>query len=363
MTFSRGVLSVSILVLSTFGAGCFVPPQSQRVAEPLIQTANPDVIAPQNGFGTLPAIPSLTGQPTITFAQPLPTLPTKITVIRLRSGNPSETELRNLAAAIHLPGGIIGNRTFGKETLLQWTDDQRISWSYRASQQLLDFSFETAPSAPYTTFQLPTNDNIIQTADAFLTNHGIQLQRYRNGLVEPDWNLWWIKGKEQQRCMDNSTLYSVREIASSASLLSGSPPSLPFASSTTCTGTEFPARVVVRYHAMMDELDVVQPTGEYVQGVELMVDTLQNNVISGKITLMGDAERSDYTALNAQQVIAALQKGGLTGTSGNLTLQTYSIVLRKINQYLIPSLKATGSRITASGALEPIQLVVPLLSR
>ena len=345
------------------GAGCFTAPQSQQVAEPLIQTVNELVIAPQNGFGEIPAIPSMSGQPTVSFARALPTLPTKITVIRQRSGNPNETELRNLAAAIHLPGGIIGNRTYGKETLLEWTDDQQANWSYRASQQLLDFSITTPPTAPFTTFQLPTNDKIIQIADSFLNGRGIQLRKYREGLVEPDWNLWWIRGKEQQRCMDNATLYSIRETAASVSLLSGTPPSLPLANSVTCTGTEFPARVVVRYHAMMDELDVVKSTGEYVQGAELIVDTLQHQVISGKIILTNDAERSDYNALNAQQVTAALQKGGLTGTQGALTLNTYSIVLLKVNEYLIPSLKAVGSRINTNGDTEPIQLVVPLLAR
>lgn len=345
------------------GAGCLAQPQSRQVAELLIQTVNEQVIAPQNGFGDIPVIPSTSGNPTVSFARALPTLPTKITIIRQHSGNPNETELRNLAAAIHLPGGIIGNRTFGKETLLEWTDNQQASWSYRASQQHLDFSIPTPPTTPFTTFQLPTNDKIIQIADSFLNGRGIQLRKYREGLVEPDWNLWWMRGKEQQRCMDNATLYSIRETAASVSLLGVAPPSLPLAASVACTGTEFPARVVVRYHAMMDELDVVKSTGENVQGAELVVDTLQRQVVSGKIILTNDTERSDYNALNAQQVTAALQKGGLTGTQGTLTLNTYSIVLLKVNEFLIPSLKAIGSRIHANGDTEPIQLVVPLLAR
>ena len=363
MNLYQQVFAITLLSCSALGAGCFSPLQSRPTAEPLVQTPNTQVIAPKNGFGVLPTIPSTNGNPTITFAKPIPELPTSITVIHQPSGNPNETELRNLAAAIHIPGGAIGNRTFGKETFLEWTDDQLAHWTYRASQQLLEFHFESAPNTPFTVYELPTNDTIIQVANSFLNGRGILLRNYRDGLVEPDWNLWWVKGRAQQRCMNTDTLFAIREIASAVSLVSGTPPGLPLAQTTTCTRTEFPARVIVRYHAMVDGLDVVKPTGEYVQGIELIIDTSRNTVVSGNITLTRDPERSDYAALKTQEVTAALQKGGLAGTSGNITLSSYSIVLLKNGEYLIPSLKAMGTRKTSAGDTEAVQLVVPLLAR
>lgn len=363
MLFLRRVLPIVLLSFSVLGAGCFSPLPSQPIAEPLIQTPNSQVIAPENGFGVLPPLSNLNGHPTVTFTKPLPAIPTKITVIHQPSGNPNETELRNLAAAIHIPGGAIGNRTFGKETFLEWTDDQQAHWTYRASQQLLEFSFDAAPTLPLTVYQLPTNDRIIQVADSFLNGRGILLRYYREGLVEPDWNLWWIKGKEQQRCMNDATLFAIRQIATSVSLVGGTPPGLPLADKTQCTGTEFPTRVVVRYHAMVDGLDIVDSTGDNVQGIELVVDTTRNTVVSGKITLTRDPERSDYLAINAQAVTDALRKGGMAGTSGDISLNSYTLALFKNGEYLIPSIKAIGTRKTTAGETELVQLVVPLLAR
>jgi hypothetical protein len=360
---------VSALCLT--GAGCLPAVTSPRIAQPLNQYENNAPVAAKNGFGDLPAISVPKSRMTVKLAQPLPELPTNISVLRLRRGDPTDTQLLNLASAIGLPGGVLGNRQTKRELVLDWTDDKQFHWTYRAAEHSLEFSDERAPAGPLTVSTLPTDDLILRAANDFLQTHGIDTASYRDPLVEPSWNLWWYRARDAGRCMDTQTLAAVRAIGASAGLIAAGPPPLPESSKAVCVSPEFPARLTVHYRMLIDNRDVVTANGAYVNGIELVVDVSRSTVVSGRITLAANPDRSDYPALPAARVSDLLLQGGLSGGTGDVVVSSYQIAALQVEDaasaipatYLIPSLLASGTRTRADGTQEPFQIVVPLLMR
>ncbi len=355
-------LTVAALV-ALFGAGCLPDLTALPTAEPLTERSAEAPIAQLNGFGTLPNIPAASGGAVIALAKPLPALPDRVTVLRPRSGTPNDTEFLNLANSLGISDGFIGTRADVHEMNLDWTDDTGFHWTYRGSTRLLEFADDHAPSEPVTVATLPANDAIAHIANTFLNERGIALSRFREPIVEPDWNAWWTDAQATHRCVDQKSLATIRAVAASTPSQIGAPPGLPDAGSTNCLSPEFPARLTVRYRLVVDGRDVVRSDGSFVNGAEVTVDVSRGKAVSGQLILATDPDRSDYTAVNAAQAEALLKNGGVTGVTGAVSITAYDFAsLRVADTYLIPSLIAIGTRTRPDGTPEQIRIVVPLVA-
>jgi len=365
---ARYAAALSILML--VGAGCFAPVASPNVAVILDNRLSDSLVTQKMGFGTLPQISQPINHVHVTLTAPLPQLQTEITVIRLRRGTPNESELQNIAAAVGIPGGALGDLPTQSALNLAWTDPSGYQWTYRAEDRVLAFSSSRlAPASPLTVSQLPSNTELTNLANAFLVNRGIDSQLYRNALINPDWNTWWYRAKVAGMCMDISTLQTVRAIGASDPLVANGPPALPLAASTTCVLPEFPNKAVVQYNAFIDQRDVVQADGSFVPGIEIAIDVAKKTITGGRISLFSNPDRSDYPSITPDQALALLQSGGITPISGESTITALEFASYRLDKtedgrhtiYLIPSLVGSGFRSLADGTQEPIRIVVPLL--
>lgn len=360
-----------VAAISAVGEGCQSTVQSPPTAQPFIQDETQKEAAHTQGFGKLPPIEYAARRGTVQLMTTPPSTPPYVTILRQRAGFPNQTELQHIGSALRIPGGVIGNQPKATVMNLEWTDDDGAHWTYHPEDRSLEFRYENAPTQPLTTSTLPTNAQVIQLTDEFLKTRGLQLQNYRDGLVDPDWNLWWFRSQAAGRCPDFSSLVAIRSIGASVPLLDPGPPVLPDASTARCLSPEFPAHLTVRYHALVDNQDVVDPSGKYVNGAEIVVDVIHRQIIAGRLLLTTNPERSDYPALSAPQILEALAKGGVTGVNGDVSITGYEIALSRVKDfrgnipqsYLIPSLVAHGTQRQLDGTQSPATIVVPLLAQ
>ncbi len=368
MTPTPRLLTLAALI-ALLGAGCFTTPNVPRTAEQLA-TSTSDIIVPrQNGFGTLPSIPTGSGKLAVTLNAEIPPVPGYVTVIRLRRGTPNDIELRNLTSALGIPTGVVSNAPTESNLALDWTDDQGRHWIYHADDRSLDFSEASVTARPFTVTTLPQNDQLISNANGFLIASGISSDTYRAGVVDPDWNNWWLQAKAMGYCMDTATLTRIHAIGTSEPLLASGPPPLPLAASTTCVTPEFPSRVVVRYHALVDQRDVVTTDARSVDGIDLVLDTTSGKVIDGHLNLYSDPDRSDYPAITAEEAKQRLLSGGLSKLSGSAIITQIDFASLQFEEdrsgirtiYLIPSLFASGQRTASDGTVSAVSFIVPLV--
>lgn len=360
----------SAAFLALAGAGCMPDITAPSTAEPLQTRTTDTAVARTGGFGVLPTWTPAPHTGTITLDVPIPELPVKVTVVRPRPGIPNDAEFRNLANALGVSEGFIGNLPNVKDIQLSWNDDKGYLWSYRGSDRLLEFINETAPTEPVTMSMLPTNDAILHVANSFLTERGIRLKDYRDPAMEPDWNQWWINAKATGKCIDRSALTSIRLSASSAPILSARPPALLPSFKTQCVSPEFPSKLTVTYRELVDSRDVVRADGSSIPGVEIVVDVSRMNVVSGHIIYTAEPFRSDYAALSASATADLVKKGGIAGVSGTISVTSYDFAFyglsdpkRSDETYLVPALIAHGSRTKSDGTVEPVKIVVPLAAQ
>jgi len=355
--------------LGALGAGCLAPTTTIKVAQPFADQAQSQAVAINQGFGKLPRIPVPASRANVKIKAALPKLSPNITVLRLRQGLPNDTELKNLTNALEIPAAVLGSYPKTKEMEIEWRDDQGFRWSYRASDRSLEFR-NTATSGPLTVAALKPYDELITTANSFIFARGFRSLFYRPGLMDPDWYMWWANGVTNRKCMDTATVKQIRSIAASDPLLAGGPPPLvPDAGG--CAKAEFPSRTAVRYHALLDERDIVRADGSYVNGAEIVVDQSNKSIVSGKINLFYDPERSDYPALTNNQVIDALERGGLSGATGDIEVTTLDFVFLRLEDtsvsppsvYLIPSVMGKGTRARPDGQTQAFNIVTPLLAQ
>lgn len=364
----RKIFTLAAVVL--FGAGCMTLPTSPKTATTFF---NPTLTAPtpaRLGFGQLPKINIPPGRAKVMLAKDLPNLPPEITVLRLRRGTPDDTQLRNLTNALSIPAQMLGNFPQTSEMNLEWKDDQGFKWSYRASERTLEFK-NAATSGPLTLSDLRSYADTMATADTFIFARGLRGMYYRHGLVRPDWYSWWTDAVKRKLCMSRDTVNTVRALAASNALVSGTLPQLVANTGGTCVKPEFPSRQAIAYRALIDEQDVVRADGSYLDGAEIVVDTSQNIVTEGRLNMFYDPERSDYPALSKDKITALLSTGGLSGATGDMTLTEFDFVLLRLDDasvastdvYLIPSILGQGTRTLPDGSSAPFRIVAPLLAQ
>jgi len=358
--------------LALFGAGCLPAVVAPKMAEQLdnrVTESSP--VAQDSGFGTLPSIQVPTRHPHVTINAVFPQIPPNVTIIRLRRGTPNETELRNISSAIGIPAGTVTDHPIQSTLDLSWTDDQGFRWNYKADERALEFSLAQPQKSPLTLSNLPSNDEIMNIANSFLLQRAFDAQSYRNAAVDPDWNNWWLRAKAIGMCMDVESLMNVRAIGSSDPFMASGPPPLPTTASTTCVSPEFPSKAVVRYHAFVDERDVLTSDGTYVDGIEMVIDARSKQVVGGRVALFTNADRSDYPALTADQANALMQNGGLSAITGDVTITSIDFGSYRLESttgdqrtvYLIPALIGFGTRTNADGTIESVRIVSPLVKQ
>ncbi len=171
MIFLRFFASMSLVVL--IGAGCTTPQTSPSISEPFETKTPPQTVPREQGFGPLPLI--TWGQSTgrIIPLPNLPELPTKITVLREKRSVPNETELKSLGATLRVPGALIGARPETLELDFSWESDG-FRFHYEAATRHLSFTAIKPLTYPLTVRTLPTNTEIIDVANDFLTQYGIR---------------------------------------------------------------------------------------------------------------------------------------------------------------------------------------------
>lgn len=310
---------VGIFLLVLLGAGCLPDVRTQKAAEPFPKDATTAAVAPTNGFGPLPVLPTPKGGIAVTLQSPVPDIPTKITVLRLRGGSPNETMLRNIVASLGLPGGVLGNRQTGRDLLLRWTDDDGIAWTYDAGARRLGFRREGVSETATTTW--PDTSALLERANAFLLDRSVRLGWYRAPFAIPE---------SQPRTW-----------------------------------------ITFDYRMLVDGRDVVTDSGGYVSGANVVVDAGTGATVSGTIVLPSEPDRSDYPALPKSDVERALTLGGLSGATGTVIVDAYEFASLRIPgpssgdsvTFLVPSLVGVGSRVRSDGSREPFRVVVPLLAR
>lgn len=313
----RGLVGILLVVL--LGAGCLPAVRTQKAAEPFPKDAAFETVVPINGFGPVPAPSAPTGGITVTLRTPVPDIPTKITVLRLRGGAPNETMLRNVVASLGLPGGVLGNRQTARGLLLRWTDDDGIRWTYDAEERRLDFRRTDAIETATTTW--PDTASLLERANAFLLDRSVRLGWYRAPFAVPE---------AQPRSW-----------------------------------------IAFDYRMLVDGRDVVTESGGYVNGANVVVDAGTNATVSGTVILPSEPDRSDYPALARSDVERALLQGGISGASGEVEIASYEFASLRVQgsptdesaTFLVPSLVGIGTRARSDGSRDAFRIVVPLLAR
>ncbi|MDQ7814289.1 MAG: hypothetical protein RDU25_00570 [Patescibacteria group bacterium] len=365
-------ITVFFTVLALSGAGCSQEVTAPKIAEPFSNPVSENTeISLSQGFGELPKIEYPKSSASITLEKELPKLPKVITVLRLQKGLPNDIEMRQITRALAVPAATLGDFSVVSEANLAWIDKDGYKWSYHGGDNTLEFWNDTN-SKLLTVSDLRVYDELVNTATSFILAKGIKSSYYRKGIILPDWGMWWYTSAQLlNRCMTRETVNSIRAIGASVSLVVGQPPQLASAANSICVPPEFPARQVVRFRTLMDERDVVKNDGSYLYGAEIVVDSPENKVVSGKITLYSDPDRSDYPSIDNAKAIEMLKAGGLSGASGEITLDDFELVLYRLEDnsstltetYLIPALLAKGKRKGPDGSLQDFKIVVPLLAQ
>ncbi|MEO5927870.1 MAG: hypothetical protein ABIO72_04070 [Patescibacteria group bacterium] len=356
--------------LALVGAGCS-PIVSPQIAAPISEAFTDRPIAQTNGFGSLPKIPTAQLKPgskgSVRLLAEVPTVPAKVTVLRVNDGRPDENLLRNASDALDIPSGLLGDAPVGKNVIVTWNDAMGFSWNAAADGRRVDFSDDAHPVKTLTVSSLPTTGAATQLAITFLQDHGVSLKRFGTPYVDPDWSSWWDAQKKEGRCMDTRTLGVIRTFSATTT---GNIvfPSLP---SSGCVSAEFPSRMVVTFNATQDGQGIFGDGGMPRVGAQLIIDAGTQRVVSGFFTFGADPYRSDYAGLSQDEAEARLVRGGQGGTpNGDVTITTirfewYGIESRTTPpvRFLLPALVGDGTIEYADKTTAPYRIVVPLLKQ
>jgi len=357
------------------GAGCQLtaPVTTPKIAEQ-IGAALPERPIPQEkGFGAIPSVPIPQLKPgtagSVRLTAAMPTFPANVAVLRVRSGNPDDAQIRNIAASFNLPGGIVGSHPIGRGMTLDWADGLGIRWSFDAAARSIEFADETAPTKALTVSEWADRTRVLQQAVTFLDDRSISRQRLGQPYVDPDWAAWWDAEQTLGRCMNADMIAIVRAISSSPSFLQQPPPSLPLSRGTRCVKPEFPSRMVVRMNETQDGQAIFLGDGTAQVGATLFTDATTGDVRSGSLAVRSEPDRSDYPSIAADEARKRMLSGGLGGTpNGDVTIDTATSEWYAIHDtadptvaYYYPALIGSGAIRYADGRTAAYRIVVPLV--
>lgn len=361
--------------MTLLGAGCAVTQEqvSPKIAEPIGEIFTERPIAQNQGFGIIPPAPAARLRPgvsgSVRIAAEMPSLPNSVTVLRVKTGLPNDTQLRNIAAAFNLPGGIIGANPVSRMLKLEWRDADQVMWSYSGAERKIDFIDETRPLKTLTVFSWPEKTALTEDALAFLSAYGINRRRFGDPYILPDWSAWYAGQSAQGRCMDLAALNRIRTLSATPLLTEEDLPALPESLKTACLKPEFPSRVVVKFNATQDGQGIYNANGAPYYGAILIVDATNGAVVSGSFLAHVDPDRSDYPAITSEEAAKAMASGGLGGTpAGDVVIDDIAFEWLRIEDeknaaavYLYPALIGQGTITFRDKKTASYRIVVPLV--
>lgn len=368
-------LIAAAAALALFGAGCQLtaPTATPQIAEQIGAALTERPIAQSKGFGAIPSVPTPQLKPgttgTVRLNAALPTFPPTVAVLRVRSGNPDDAQILNIASSFGLPGGIVGSHPVGRGMTLDWTDGNGMLWSYDAAARSVEFADESSPTKALTVSEWTGQNGVLQKSVTFLDDRDISRQRLGLPFVDPDWSAWWDTEQSLGRCMDADTIAIVRAISSSPSYLQQPPPTLPLSKATKCVAPEFPSRMVVRMNETQDGQAIFLGDGTAQVGATLFVDATTGDVRSGSFAIRSEPDRSDYPAVTADDARKGMLSGGLGGTPNgdvaidSITSEWYAIrdTADPTVSYYFPALIGSGTITFPDGRAAAYRIVVPLV--
>lgn len=362
-------LATTLLV----GAGCGPTLVSQPIAEPL-GSAETRPLAQHEGFGTIPSPPSPIIRPgtngSVRIQAEFPNLPPTVAVLRIKEGRPNAPELRNIAAALGIPGSMFGSNPESRQLTLEWKDADGFRWNYDADGRRVEFTAATATPKTLTVSAWPDKQAAFEAALTFLTSKGVDLRRLGVPYFDPDWTGWWEGQKNAGRCMDAATVALIRSFAATAPKTLR-PPTLPFATETVCTTPEFPARLSVTFNATQDTQTILSGDGTPYTGAALVLDAATLDILSGSFLVTRDPLRSDYPSLTLEEARTRMASGGQGGTpNGDVVIASILFEWFQIEnmetprtRFLYPALVGRGTITYRDETTGPYTIVVPLLNK
>jgi len=351
-------LSVAVGALGLIGAGC-APITSPKIAEPFRNFPSQQTVPEKQGFGALPTLLAKPSTATVTLEEIPPTPPNEITVLHLRSGLPNETEFRNIAGALGLPGTLLGDLPQVRSLNLSWADPMGMTWTYDAAKHALRFQAPVVES-PLTLQSLPPTADLIRIATTFFQTHLLAFSDMLDPQMAPDWNNWWAGQQEAGMCMTSEAVAWIREDATHPEQFTGFPP-LPPREGRLCSATEFPNQHRILFPAAKDGLEIVQMDGSSVEASHLIADATRRTIVSGVILSPRNADRSDYLAVDLKTLEERFAAGGLSGASGDIRIKSYSKAYVQQDDFLIPVMIGHGFRKVAEDREQGFRMVVPLV--
>lgn len=371
------IIAGCISSLALFGVGCSLSPTTDQppvLTQPIDKIFDQRPIPQFQGFGTIPVPPAPPIRPnangTVHLNASLPTIPTNVTVLRVKDGRPDDLQIRNITSNLHLPPGVLGYHPRGQQLSLSWQDDQEGVWTLNATDRRLDMRRTTSTQSTLTVSAWPDSQVLLNTARAFLQNHGISSQYYGSFYLQPDWSAWWQAEQTNGRCMTADTLRTVRILSQEPGDVPTAFPLLAEQKKAACIHPEFPAQAIVRINVTQDGQIILHADGSPYNAAELHIDVTTMSVVSGWLTIPTDPDRSDYPAQSLRDIQAALLRGGQGGTpNGDVTIDTTSFEWYKIRDisvvppidYLYPALIGHGEITYADNRTAPYRIVVPLI--
>lgn len=358
--------------LFVLGGGCSprTPIETPRIAEPIGKTLEETSVAQLKGFGEIPQTPTpekkFGAHGSVRILAEFPDVPKQVTVLRIKNGVPSDTQIRNITNTLNMPAGVVGADPNGINLTLEWQDDQGLIWSAKAAERRLDFT-NTEPLTSLTVAELPDSKTVNDQVSIFLQEHGLVLKKYGPAYIQPDWKAWWLTEKAKGHCMGARTVASIKAISASLAWIDNGLPTLQ--SGVGCIDPVFPSRIVVRLEARQDGQSILHADGTPYYGATVLFDAAKNKVASGWFIAAIDPDRSDYPALSLEEAQAFFARGGLNGIpNGAVTIETIDfqwLLMQdedKANtEYLYPALVGEGKIAYVTGISEPYRIVVPLV--
>ncbi|MBI4139042.1 hypothetical protein HY479_02730 [Candidatus Uhrbacteria bacterium] len=371
----RHGLAACLIGIAFIGAGCPFGQNlaSPKIAQPIGEAFPARPISQARGFGDIPDVPPPPLRPgsrgSVLVRAELPTIPAAMTVLRLKSGQPDETVLRNIGGSIGIPGGLIGTHPTTRELLIEWRDEHGVRWSYFGRERRVEFTDTSKPMKTLTVSAWPSAERVLQEAAAFLHTKGIGRSRYGTSYIEPDWASWVASEEQAGRCINQPSLEMIRVMATMTELRQRDLPLLPNAGQTACLNPEFPSRITVRMNATQDGQAIFTGDGTPYPGAVLVVDALTGDVVSGSFLLSADPDRSDYPAQSIDEARKRLAQGGQGGTpQGDVTVENISFEWYRVDDredpptsYLYPAMVGSGTITYPDSRSGPYRIIVPLV--
>lgn len=354
-----------LLALISLSAGCFTPPASISIAEPLQNLNTGNNIPQKNGFGELPATPTVKEtNARISINTELPSLQPFVTVLRLPPNALDEVQFQNLTTSMGMPAGLIGKDAKNLELNFSWTNSANEVWSYDSSQRRLTYA--NALKSPDTSVvnNWPEEQAIKDAVDNFMINRGMNPLSYRNAGIQKDWFEWFRSIKNQEACVSQADIKYFQQLTGPKAF---SLAKAPTPEQSDCSNNAYPSRIPVTFDLVIDERNIMDEKGRSEIGGYLILNADSLEVEYAWITLAATPARSDYQAISAEQMRQNLLNGGLGGEpEGTVEIQETFFAFYRLDtgdeysyKYLVPAIVGSGTQ-NISGTEIPYNIVVPL---